>query len=76
LDFEKAFIEATRSWGLKVGAKFRNIAHPIYEGFKREDDDLVGNELQYYLNCATCKELVSYIRKSPNDKILVELIST
>jgi len=50
------------------------MTSPIAEGFEKEDDALVGKELQYYLNCNTCKELVGHLRKSPNDEILVDVV--
>ena len=49
---------------------------PIFEGFSKQDDAKVAKELQYYLNCNTCTELVRQLRNSPSDKILVELLAT
>lgn len=33
-------------------------------------------ELEYYLNCETCSELVRWLTNSPNDELIVEAILT
>ena len=30
--------------------------------------------MQYYLNCNTCSKTVEYLRQSPNDEILIDVI--
>lgn len=52
------------------------MTKPITDGFAKKDDITVAKELQYYLNCNTCKELVGQVRKSPNDELVVGLFMT
>jgi hypothetical protein len=49
---------------------------PIFKGFEQSDDQLVADELQYYLNCSTCRTMVNHVREAPNDKIVADLFGT
>jgi len=69
-------IDAIERWGISIGKVYTEMIKPIVQGFESNNDKLVARELQYYLNCNTCSELVMYLRKSPNDKLLVDALTT
>lgn len=52
------------------------MLYPLYDGFYNENDAKVAQELQYYLNCNTCTEMVNKLREQPNDELLVDVIVT
>jgi hypothetical protein len=52
------------------------MLEPIVEGFKNRQHEKVASELEYYLNCETCSELVRWLRQSPNDEVIVEALFT
>ena len=52
------------------------MTQPIKDGFSEEDDEKVAHELQHFINCDTCQELMYYIRRSPYDDIIVDLTSS
>ena len=69
-------INATKMWSNKVRQVFSDMLSPLNQAFKDGDDKVVADELQYYLNCNTCTEMVSKLRESPNDELLVNIIMT
>ena len=46
----------------------------MMEAYVQNNDEIMAKELQYYLNCNTCSKTVEFIRTSPNDKLLIDLI--
>jgi hypothetical protein len=36
----------------------------------------MADELEFYLNCNTCSEIVSNVKKAPNDELLVNFFVT
>jgi hypothetical protein len=52
------------------------MLRPLVQGLHDNDNELVANELQYYVNCDTCSELVSTLKRKPNDELLIDFLST
>ena len=62
------------NWKEKFFNVYFEMFQPLISGVGRNDEKIVSEELQYYLNCSTCQVLIRLIRKSPNDELFMDAI--
>ena len=71
---EESLKKAVLTWFNKVYKRFKEMIDPMLKAYGNQDDEVMAQELQYYLNCNTCSKTVEYLRQSPNDELLIDLV--
>ena len=75
-EIKKKMFSFFQEWYERIVKNLENLFNPIVEGIKEEDDNKVAHELEYFINCHSCKLSVNTIRDAMIDKINKDILTT